>query len=760
MILLKKGSSGGGMNLTSYLSDSNVQGWWKCDELTDGAAIEDFSGNNYDLGNGAIQEKHSSCIFGYGIRFDGITDQCNIALTTATNLQITQNLTVEGLFTPENALKVGSQGYWATGGGTEGWRLYSTNDVMYWEVVTTAGTFSCNFTMSTAGWVNAKRYFVRCVYDYTNGNIEIWLQNLTDDGTITKVASQGSVTGTISYNTGAFNLFCIGNNGAGGNHYTGVMDQIVISDIVRTADFVVNQNVIPDEDGVTNLGHRLKRFDSIHTEKVFADLLVGTVDMGHDELNDMPSSSNSDHDGRYYTETELDAGQLDNRYYTETETDALLAAQDEFTELTDTPSSYTGEAGKYPKVNSGETALEFTANVLEIENADRNIYVDHDTGSDSNDGTSWGNAFQTMQTAVDDILPFVAAGVNIRIYCRGEFTEGDEEGACCSVSKICIGNGNVWILADAYLASKTATGGSNNTITFLGTYDNDYWNNCYVWIYENTGVGQAKKITDSSSAAGVTTLTVDTNWTVNPDATSKFHVAGRARFTQPGATPHWKAIEGYGVGLRLFVYGVAAFDYDSGETVGFYCHDYAYMATAYCIGYDNDSGDSSDWYSTNYSFINATRCCSYNSGNIGFQLFRFAKMNVNTCVAINPTNAGIGGYQMSFIYQYKTYFTGGVTSIEVKGSALQERDSLGSDGSSYGILITDFSEIRLTGSHALSIDYLNDFTDYTTLPKRTSASAEPTPETGELRVWRDPDDNKTYLIYNDTDEGVRKCEMV
>ena len=28
------------------------------------------------------------------------------------------------------------------------------------------------------------------------------------------------------------------------------------------------------------------------------------------------------HDSRYYTETELDAGQLDNRYYTETELDA------------------------------------------------------------------------------------------------------------------------------------------------------------------------------------------------------------------------------------------------------------------------------------------------------------------------------------------------------------------------------------------------------------------------------------------------------
>jgi len=44
-------------------------------------------------------------------------------------------------------------------------------------------------------------------------------------------------------------------------------------------------------------------------------------------------------------------------------------------------------------------------------------------------------------------------------------------------------------------------------------------------------------------------------------------------------------------------------------------------------------------------------------------------------------------------------------------------------------------------------------------PARTSASGQPTPAVGELRVWRDPDDNKTYLIYNDTDEGVRKSEM-
>lgn len=53
------------------------------------------------------------------------------------------------------------------------------------------------------------------------------------------------------------------------------------------------------------------------------------------------------------------------------------------------------------------------------------------------------------------------------------------------------------------------------------------------------------------------------------------------------------------------------------------------------------------------------------------------------------------------------------------------------------------------------MDVDNDFFK----PPRESASAQPTPSVGELKVWRDPDDNKTYLIYNDTDEGVRKVEL-
>jgi hypothetical protein len=45
-------------------------------------------------------------------------------------------------------------------------------------------------------------------------------------------------------------------------------------------------------------------------------------------------------------------------------------------------------------------------------------------------------------------------------------------------------------------------------------------------------------------------------------------------------------------------------------------------------------------------------------------------------------------------------------------------------------------------------------------PRRLSQSAQPTPDSGELLIWRDTDDSKTYLVYNDPDEGVRKVEMI
>lgn len=61
----------------------------------------------------------------------------------------------------------------------------------------------------------------------------------------------------------------------------------------------------------------------------------------------------------YYLKTEIDSqGEIETIWGVTLATDSELAAL-KFTDLTDTPANYTGEAGKYVKVNAGETALEF-----------------------------------------------------------------------------------------------------------------------------------------------------------------------------------------------------------------------------------------------------------------------------------------------------------------------------------------------------------------------------------------------------------------
>lgn len=45
-------------------------------------------------------------------------------------------------------------------------------------------------------------------------------------------------------------------------------------------------------------------------------------------------------------------------------------------------------------------------------------------------------------------------------------------------------------------------------------------------------------------------------------------------------------------------------------------------------------------------------------------------------------------------------------------------------------------------------------------PERASQSAEPTlVSSEEWRIWRDTDDDKTYLVYKDPDLGQRKVEL-
>lgn len=44
-------------------------------------------------------------------------------------------------------------------------------------------------------------------------------------------------------------------------------------------------------------------------------------------------------------------------------------------------------------------------------------------------------------------------------------------------------------------------------------------------------------------------------------------------------------------------------------------------------------------------------------------------------------------------------------------------------------------------------------------PVRIAQSAQPTPDTGEIVIWRDTDDGKVYIVYNDTNSGIKQVEL-
>lgn len=98
-------------------------------------------------------------------------------------------------------------------------------------------------------------------------------------------------------------------------------------------------------------------------------------------------------DTRYYTEAELDAGQLDTRYYTEGETDAEIATHDAL--ITDTHGVGTGT-------------------ITSVSTANKDIHVDKEaTGAD--DGTSWADAFTTIQDAVDSMEDLIIHAYTISV---------------------------------------------------------------------------------------------------------------------------------------------------------------------------------------------------------------------------------------------------------------------------------------------------------------------------------------------------------
>jgi len=233
------------------------------------------------------------------------------------------------------------------------------------------------------------------------------------------------------------------------------------------------------------------------------------------------------------------------------------------------------------------------SNYVGAETVARSIYVDHDLGSDSNGGASWGDAFWSLLYAVNTIKPIVANGVTVTIWARGVFDAGDPESWNTLIQKVCVGTGKIVIRADEWVEYASTTSKAANTLTYtkVGSEVNDYWNGCIVWITQD-GKEQIRRITDTSVSGTAVTITVDANWNPALNASGdKFYIAGRAAIVQSG-DGSWEAIRVVGSYTVVEIYGFAFRDYGYTESclvastsgASLYLYNCAFYNSVDCAG--------------------------------------------------------------------------------------------------------------------------------------------------------------------------------
>jgi len=109
----------------------------------------------------------------------------------------------------------------------------------------------------------------------------------------------------------------------------------------------------------------------------------------------------------------------DEVYIGDGATNHKLAADDDivkaFTGLSDTPSAYTDQAGKFTRVNDAEDALEFSGGAS-MELSSRTIYADADSGDDDTGDGSSESPYETYEKALSDVKSVIDDGVTITIH--------------------------------------------------------------------------------------------------------------------------------------------------------------------------------------------------------------------------------------------------------------------------------------------------------------------------------------------------------
>jgi hypothetical protein len=118
------------------------------------------------------------------------------------------------------------------------------------------------------------------------------------------------------------------------------------------------------------------------------------------------------------------------------------------------------------------------------------------------------------------------------------------------------------------------------------------------------------------------------------------------------------------------------------------------------------------------------------------------------------TGTGGGGQNSGDI----EIFTGTGGGTAVSGDIKIKPGDAGAGGTQGKIALGDgTNEIDISATGDMSFAGTAGFYP---IRQSTAVGDEPTPDTGELMMWRDSTNNKVYLKYNDTDEGSKKIELV
>lgn len=267
----------------TYLTDVNVKAWWKLDAMTGVDQFLDSSANVNDLTWGPVAALGTvvGSLYYRGFYFHnpGWPSINVLWRDISPSLQITTNLTADIIFKEEVKQNSSALISCMNAAQSVGWEVVLDTINIHFFVRTTTGLK--HLTVSNFGSsLHSLNEWVHLRATYDGAFLRLYLLNYSRGQNFFTLVGSLAATGTIVYNTSTYNMFCLGARWfgtygdlySGHDHFEGILDQVAISDVIRTS-IEGYQDVRPLKDVAVNFGNRLRRFDTI-----FAKNIIGVVE--------------------------------------------------------------------------------------------------------------------------------------------------------------------------------------------------------------------------------------------------------------------------------------------------------------------------------------------------------------------------------------------------------------------------------------------------------------------------------------------------